>query len=121
MTQILIVASEEKNFSGFMDGLKQNETVTIITAGSQDEALAKLSPDLPDLIVIDENVAGTSGLTIARNVLMKNAMANQAVVSSLSSEEFHETSEGLGIMAQLPPEPDAAQAKIVLEILEKMP
>lgn len=121
MTQILIVTSEKKNFSEFMDGLKQDKTVTIITADSQDEAIDKLSPDLPDLIVIDENVDGTSGLTIARNVLMKNAMANQAVVSSLSPEEFHDTSEGLGIMAQLPPEPDAAQAKIVLEILKKMP
>lgn len=121
VTQILIVTSQEKNFSGFMDGLKQNKTVTIITAGSAKEALDSLSPALPDLIIIDEEVEKTPGLVIARAILMKNAMVNQAVVSRLSSEEFHEASEGLGIMAQLPPEPDAVQAKIVLEILEKMP
>jgi hypothetical protein len=51
---------------------------------------------------------------------MKNAMINQAVVSRLTPEEFHETSEGLGIMAQLPPKPDAGQAKMLMETLKSI-
>ena len=48
---------------------------------------------------------------------MVNAMVNTAVVSPLSDEEFHEVSEGLGILGRLPNEPGmsdagaAAQAK----------
>lgn len=104
-----------------MDGLAEASAVSITTAGSQEAALESLSSDAPDLIIIDEDIAGTPGLTIARNILMKNAMVNQVVVSRLTSAEFHEASEGLGIMAQLPPDPDAAQAKRILEILDKMP
>ena len=34
-------------------------------------------------------------------------MINSAAVSSLSPEKFHEASEGLGILPQLPPRPGA--------------
>lgn len=41
---------------------------------------------------------------------MINAMVNTAVVSPLSDEEFHEASEGLGILVRLPLEPGADEA-----------
>jgi DNA-binding response OmpR family regulator len=121
MKHILLVTSRENQFSEFMDGLTREETVEIITAASSKEALESLSVAVPHLVIIDEIVDGVSGMKIARDILMKNAMVNQVLVSTLSPEAFHEASEGLGIMAQLPPEPDAAQAKNVLEILKKMP
>lgn len=121
MKHILLVTSQENNFVKFLDGLTREETVEIVQAASSEEAIAGLSANTPDLVIIDEIVDGTPGLKIARDILMKNAMLNQALVSSLSSEEFHEASEGLGIMAQLTPKPDAAQAKKVLKILGQMP
>ncbi len=121
MKHILIVTTRENNFAEFMDGLTREETVEIVQAASSNAAVDSLSAATPDLVIIDEEVDGISGMKIARDILMKNAMVNQALVSSLSPEEFHDVSEGLGIMAQLPPMPDAAQAKIVLEILKKMP
>jgi len=121
MKHILLITSRENQFSEFMDGLTREETVEIATVVSSDEAIDSLSGSMLDLVIIDEIVNGISGMKIARDILMKNAMLNQVLVSSLSPEEFHEASEGLGIMAQLPPEPDAAQAKHVLEILKKMP
>ncbi len=121
MKKILIVTSQAENFSAFTDGLNQKETVDIQMAGSSEAAIDHLSEGLPNLIVIDETVAGISGLTLARNILMKNAMANQVLVSPLSAEDFHEASEGLGIMYQLPPVPDATESEKVLDILAQMP
>ena len=121
MKHILFVTARKNNFTEFMDGLTREETVEIVTVVSSDEAIGSLSGPIPDLVIIDEEVDGISGMKIARDILMKNAMVNQVLVSSLSPEEFHEASEGLGIMVQLPPEPDAAQAKNVLGILKKMP
>ena len=121
MKHILLVTSQENNFTEFLDGLTGEETVKIVQAASSEEALAGLSANTPDLVIIDEIVDGTPGLKIARDILMKNAMLNQVLVSSLSPEEFHEASEGLGIMAQLPPKPEASQAKTVLKILGEMP
>jgi DNA-binding response OmpR family regulator len=121
MKHILLVTSQENNFAEFMDGLTGEETFEIVRAASSKEAVDSLSVAPPDLVIIDEEVDGISGLKISRDILMKNAMLNQVLVSNLSSEEFHEASEGLGIMAQLTPKPDAAQAKNVLKILGQMP
>ena len=121
MKHILLVTSQENNFAEFIDGLTREETVEISQAASSEKALISLTDNMPDLVIIDEIVDGTPGLKIAHDILMKNAMLNQVLVSSLSPEEFHEASEGLGIMAQLPPKPEAAQAKTVLKILGEMP
>ena len=121
MKHILLVTSQKKNFIEFITGLTREKTVNVIQTGSAKEALDGLADSTPDLVIIDEDVDGTPGLKIAHDILIKNAMVNQVLVSSLSSDEFHEASEGLGIMLQLPPEPDAAQAEIVLKTLRKMP
>ena len=121
MKHILLVTSQEKKFAEFIESLTRENAVEVIPTGSAQEALNRLADAMPDLVIIDEDVDGTPGLEIARDILMKNAMLNQVLVSSLSSDEFHEASEGLGIMLQLPPEPDAAQAEIVLKTLRKMP
>ncbi len=121
MKHFLIVTSHANKFSELADALGRQGAAEVTTTASLQEVMADLSAATPNLVIIDEEVDGTSGLKIARAILMKNAMVNQAVVSSLSPQEFHDTAEGLGIMAQLPPEPDAAQAKVLLDILEKMP
>jgi len=120
MKHILIVTSRANDFAGFIDGLSRRDTAEIHRTDSLKTAIDALSDATPDLIVIDEEVDGIPGLKIARDILMKNAMVNQAVVSRLSSEEFHEASEGLGILAQLPPRPDAADAEKVIELLKKI-
>lgn len=121
MTYILIVTSRKKNFAEFMDALTRDGTVEEVRTVSAKAAMESLSAAQPDLVVIDEEVDGTPGLEIAKSILMKNAMVNQALVSEMGPEEFHDTTEGLGIMAQLPPGPDAGQAEILLKILAKMP
>ncbi len=121
MKHILIITSHENNFTELTDELAGNGAAEITRAASLQEAMDALSAATPDLVIIDEEVNGTPGLTISRDILMKNAMVNQVLVSRLTPKEFHEASEGLGIMAQLPPKPDAAQAKKLLDILKKMP
>ena len=48
---------------------------------------------------------------------MVNAMVNTAVVSPLSDEEFHEASEGLGILGRLPDHPGMSDSG---ELLHKL-
>jgi DNA-binding response OmpR family regulator len=121
MKKILMVTDRKENFHTFMDALSRAADTKIEIAASADAALAAASETTPDLVVNDETVGGTPGLKIARSILMKNAMINQAVVSPLSPEDFHEASEGLGLMAQLSPTPDAEEARKLMEMLSKMP
>jgi len=53
-------------------------------------------------------------------LLMVNALVNTAVVSPLADEEFHEASEGLGILCRLPLTPGAGEATDLLHQLRKV-
>lgn len=120
MKQVLIITSRPDDFTALAEGIQKIEPASIAWADSGDAALAAVTGKIVDLAVIDETVGGQPGLKIAKEILMKNAMINQAVVSRLTPEEFHETSEGLGIMAQLPPKPDAGDAKMLMETLKSI-
>jgi DNA-binding response OmpR family regulator len=120
MKQVLIVTSRPDDFAALAAGLQNHQPVSIAWADSGDAALAAVSGKTVHLAIIDETVGDQPGLKIARDLLMKNAMINQAVVSRLSPEEFHDTSEGLGIMAQLPPKPDAGQADMLMDTLKAL-
>lgn len=118
MKYVLMVTSCPENFAELAAGLSNLKSVSITWADSTEAALTAISGKAVDLAVIDETVGDQPGLKIARDILMKNALVNQAVVSPLPPEAFHDTSEGLGIMAQLPPKPDAGLANMLLDKLK---
>jgi hypothetical protein len=59
-------------------------------------------------------------LELVQKLLMVNAMVNTAVVSPLSEAEFHDASEGLGVLGRLPGEPEVGAAADLIERLKKM-
>jgi len=120
MKTFLIVTDTKGSFSGLVKGLQARTKAEIRYADSVKAVLDTVAQSPPDLIIIDEKTDGLSGLEIAGMIIRKNAMINMALVSSLSPEEFHEASEGLGILGQLQPCPDSGEAEILLETLSKM-
>lgn len=71
-------------------------------------------------MVIDETLDGISNIDIARDVIFANAMINLVLVSSLSAEDFHVVSEGLGVLASLPPYPGQDDAARLIEIMKSL-
>ena len=61
---------------------------------------------------------GKSGLDIAREVILVNAGINMAMLSDRPADEFHAASEGLSILAQLPPNPGFSEAARLLDLIE---
>ncbi|MGE0083837.1 MAG: response regulator [Desulfococcaceae bacterium] len=120
MKTFLIVTDKADAFSGLVSGLHSQAEAEIRYADSVKAVLDTVAQSPPDLIIIDEKTEGLSGLEIAGMIIRKNAMINMALVSSMSPEEFHEASEGLGILAQIRPRPDSGEAGILLEALAKM-
>jgi DNA-binding response OmpR family regulator len=113
MKKILIITQQADNFSRLAKGLSAGKTNDIVWADS----VATARPaafGLVDLIIIDENLDGQSGLSIAKDMIRVNALAHLALVTTLSPEEFHEASEGLGVLAGLPPHPDEKDAEGLL-------
>ena len=74
----------------------------------------------PHLVIIDADLPDTAPLELVQKLLMVNAMANTAVVSPLSDEEFHEDSEGLGILSRLTEKPGENDAATLLVKLKRV-
>jgi hypothetical protein len=61
-----------------------------------------------------------TGIEFMKKLLSINPMINCAAVSLLSPEEFHEASEGLGVLMQLPVSPGKQDAQNLLQRLNDL-
>ena len=120
MVKILLVADRKENLAGLDAGLKKNSTVDIQWALSSNEAFDNVSGKELGLVVVDDTLEGTSGLKIIEKMVKINPMTNYAAVSSLSAHDFHEESEGLGVLMQLPEKPDEDHGNQLMGKLNKV-
>lgn len=117
MLKLLFVSRDDKNFQDLISALKGNGDIELEFSDSGEKALAIVADKTVDLVVADENLGDMTGHELVRRILKINFMINFAVVSGLSPDEFHEASEGLGIMAQLPKEPGKEEAEVLVKTL----
>jgi len=105
--------------SAFIETIKAN-SVRVLSLDTAGEAIAALSAGGFDLLVAAEDLGDMSGLELIEAVVKSSPMLNCAVVSSLSPEDYHEASEGLGILMQLPPDPGPEEAVALVNHLKKI-
>jgi len=121
MCKIVIVTSRKDDFGKFGKALETAEKdISLQWVRSGSDALAVASEISPDLLIADEILDDMEGLTLIRKLLGINAMINTALVSRLSSSEFHEATEGLGILSNLPIVPGKADAQAILTRLAEV-
>jgi len=116
---ILLASRDKASMSAFKAGLEENQVQTA-WAQSGSNAIAKLTEGNFDLVVTDENLGDMTGLEFIEKVISKNPMVNCAAVSSLLPADFHEASEGLGILMQLPVRPGQEEAEKLLGQLKNI-
>jgi len=118
---LLMVVSPGNDFlSDLALALVEHDDVRLLWAESAKKALDIASVKAIDLIITDERLRDSTGLELAARLLTVNPMINCASVSHLSHESFHEASEGLGIMAQLPIHPGKEHAESLLHRLRQI-
>ncbi len=120
MYKLLLVTTDKNSLSDLVSALVAHSDVDLSWADSGDKALDMISNNPTDLLVIDEKLVDMTGLELANRLLHVNPMINCAVISPLSHKDFHEASEGLGLLAQLPPRPGAEQAEELLSRLKEL-
>ena len=120
MIKILLVTSEREPFSEFAKMLKQKDDVELSWASTGQEALEAISDNPVDLVIVNENIGDMTGIEFMKNLLAINPMINCAAVSPLSHEDFHEASEGLGVLAQLPVSPSKLDVENLLKRLNDL-
>jgi len=120
MPDILLVTGRPELLAAFTDSLSASGDVKLTVAQDAAGALQRARSVPPQLAVIDSSLPDMTSLDLVRELLQSNAMINTAVVSTLDDEEFHEASEGLGVMARLPDPPGPQDANAVLAQLDRI-
>ena len=116
---ILLASRDKASMSAFKAGLEEDQVQTA-WAETGSNAIARLTQGNFDLVVTDENLGDMTGLEFIEKVISKRPMVNCAAVSSLLPADFHEASEGLGILMQLPVRPGQEQAEKLLRQLKNI-
>ncbi len=118
MVRLLLVGRDKNNFEDLKSALKGYEDIELGLSESGEQALAIIPGKAVDLVIADEDLGDMTGLELVKRILKINFMINFAVVSGLPHDEFHEASEGLGIMLQLPKRPGEKDAEELIKTLK---
>ena len=103
---ILVVTERPIEIDDFLKPLKRMHDVKLVIAQNGAVALGEIRLTPPAFVIVDEGLQDFKPLQLIPEIMKINAMINTAVVSALSPEEFHEASEGLGILAPIPLKPN---------------
>ncbi len=117
---ILFVAKDFSRFSVLVSRLRQEQHVELVPAATGAAGLEQLKGKLLDLVIVDEQLDDMSGIEFVKRLVTINPLANTAIVGSLNGEDFHEATEGLGVLMQLPLHPSEKDGDALLDVLAKI-
>ena len=120
MLHILIVTARPESLRSFAEALSSDPQVRMDQVGSGADAVSGVRASSPHLVIIDHELPDIKPPSLVTELLMVNAMVSTAMVSTLSEQEFHEATEGLGILARLPLEPGGSDAVDLLHKLREV-
>jgi CheY-like chemotaxis protein len=117
MLKLLLVSNNDESLSELTSVLKESDDIGVLHAESGKTALEVVKTEIVDLVIADEEVGDMSGLAFSKKLITTNPLINCVAVSSLSKEDFHEASEGLGLMTSLPVQPGRKETEELLKNL----
>lgn len=120
MIRILLASSDTKRVNTIMSLIKKQNDAQLFLTESGMKALSEVKNEIFDLAIIDEKLKDMSGLKLARKIVLENPLVNCAAISGASSEKFHEDTEGLGLLMQLPLCPNEIHIENLFSQLNKI-
>lgn len=117
---IVFVAKNFSRFSVLVTRLRREQDVELIPVATGAAGLAQLKGKPLDLVIVDEQLDDMSGIEFVKQLVKVNPLANTAIAGSLADEVFHEVTEGLGVLMQLPTQPTEQDAEALLAVLAKI-
>lgn len=118
--KLLLVSLDQTSLSGLETAFMEYDDVELLRANKGKTALDMVSDTSVDLVVADEDLGDMTGLEFATRLLKLNPMIHCSLVSDLSPAKFHEVSEGLGLVAQVPARPGRKDAEDLLVKLKRI-
>lgn len=120
MYRFILIDSTGDAFVNMIPALAADNRVSFCQADSGLAAFQIVSDGTCDLVLAAEQLLDMTGIEFAHRLVGQNPFVNCALVSSMTDADFHDASEGLGILAKLPPAPDAYHAAELIRKLESI-
>ncbi|WP_051308989.1 response regulator transcription factor [Desulfogranum japonicum] len=115
---ILFVCQKSEQFQSLKDALLgQVQLQEVYSAG---EALEKAKQEKIEALVCSQTLPEMEGLELLKQLVKVNPLINTALVSDLPEKEFHEVTEGLGVLMQIPSDAGAEHGQQLLDKLAKV-
>ncbi len=118
--RIILATARPQAMQAFAAALSSDPEVSLQRLGSGAEALETAQASAPHLVIIDTGLQDYEPLELVQKLLRVNALVNTVVASPRAEEEFHEASEGLGVLGRLPGQPGEGDAAELLLMLKKV-
>ena len=112
--KIMLAGKAQERLAPLVAGLMNATDAELYQAKSESDVMNLLTTRAIELVVLDEELADVAGLQMARRLAEKMPFVNCVLISSLAADEFHEQTEGLGVLMQLPSPPAAGDAETML-------
>lgn len=120
MISILLVSTKKNVFNALISGMGNTVELKTQHSDSGQNALERIKKETFDLVVADQVISDMTGLAFAKKLVKVNPMINCSIVSALPPGDFHEVSEGFGVLMQLPVKPDESAGTALFERLSKV-
>jgi DNA-binding response OmpR family regulator len=119
MHPVMMVSADRPRLADFA-AVFETAGFEVVWEESGAAALQRARRIRPLLAVLDEQLVDMTAWEAIRRLLAVDATINTAVVSRLDPDKFHAVSEGLGVMARIPFNPEKRSAMEVIEALNRM-
>jgi DNA-binding NarL/FixJ family response regulator len=117
---ILMVTDNTAPLAALAAALEQRAGIEVRFAASGDAGFDFLQRHRVDLVIIDQWLDQGSGIAFAKQLVKSHPLVNIAIVGTEDDEAFHQATEGLGVLMQLPPQAGAVEAEKLLTALERI-
>lgn len=112
--KILLASDASQRLASLAAGLRKTSEAELFQADSTAEVMELLKAGNTTLVVVDEELRDTDGLTLVKKLARQHPFVSCVLVSRLPADEFHEETEGLGVLMQLPSPPGTESAQSIL-------
>ena len=117
---MLLVGSDSGSLGDFPRILEPYQNILVTSVDSGSKALDTIRSENINLVIADEQLTDTTGVEFIEALVTVNPLINCALVSSMSAKEFHQETEGLGILTQLPVQFGKKEMEDLITVLDKI-
>lgn len=120
MSSIIMATSQPAAWREFLRTLEDESGMPIAVVATANEIIQAAHGKDLKAVILARDLQGMTAAELVQRLITTNAMVHVAWASAQTEEQFHQATEGLGILMKLSPTPDVSEARCLAERLSKM-